>query len=73
MLNNKGGARPVIDRSLKPPLDKRASDFYNFRQISIPMDLINVFLSCAQANTDRNVETCGILAGKLVKIIYLLM
>ena len=58
-------ARPLVDRSLKPQNEKRGS-FYNFRKISIPSDLTRVFLSCAEANTNRNVETCGILAGNLV-------
>ncbi len=61
-------APPLVDRSLKPQTDKRGS-FYNFRHISVPSDLTSVFLSCAEANTNRNVETCGILAGNLVKII----
>ncbi len=58
-------ARPLVDRSLKPNSEKRGS-FYNFRNISIPSDLTRVFLSCAETNTNRNVETCGILAGNLV-------
>ena len=58
--------KPVVDRSLKPhDVDKRAS-FYNFRRITIPSDLTKIFLLCAETNTNKNIETCGILAGKLV-------
>ena len=69
-LNNKDvtcSARPLVDRTLKP-VDKRGSSFYNFRQISIPVDLTTKFLECAEVNTNRNIETCGILAGKLVRL-----
>lgn len=30
----------------------------------MPSDLVRCFLSAAQTNTDRPIETCGILAGK---------
>ena len=59
-------ARPLVDRSLKPHDPSSRASFYNFRPISIPVDLTLVFLRCAESNTQRNVETCGILAGKLV-------
>ena len=36
------------------------------RPVIIPNDTSSRFLSVASANTRRNVETCGILGGKLV-------
>jgi STAM-binding protein len=56
--------KPTIDRNLKP----RIENSYNFRTIIIPKDLTSKFLDLAFANTSRNIETCGILAGKLVNI-----
>ncbi|KAF7722633.1 hypothetical protein EC973_002905 [Apophysomyces ossiformis] len=35
------------------------------RILNVPKSLQNVFLEIAQPNTQRNIETCGILAGKL--------
>ena len=62
------GPKPTIDRSLKP-VDKKKS---NLRNIIIPHDLCKQFLDVADSNTKKNVETCGILAGKLVSSSYLL-
>lgn len=56
--------KPTIDRNLKPKIENS----YNFRTIIIPKDLTSKFLDLAFANTSRNIETCGILAGKLVNI-----
>jgi hypothetical protein len=66
--NLKAGAKPVVNRALKP---KSSTDqnSYNLRTIVIPNDLTRRFLDVAEANTKRNVETCGILAGKLVCIL----
>jgi STAM-binding protein len=73
----RGGQKPIVDRSLKP---KNASDqnSYNLRTIMVPYDLTKKFLDVAEANTKRNIETCGILAGKLVNylstiIIYIFL
>ena len=38
-----------------------------YRPMYIPGDIATRFQEVAGANTLRNVETCGILAGKLVK------
>ena len=35
------------------------------REVVIPSMLMSRFLDLAQTNTNRNVETCGILAGSL--------
>ncbi|KAK3440473.1 hypothetical protein EUGRSUZ_B00736 [Eucalyptus grandis] len=54
---------------LKCGLDKPASDNYicseSPLQLHISTALMNTFLKLAKANTDRNLETCGILAGSL--------
>lgn len=38
---------------------------YNLRNLIIPSNVADEFLKVAQSNTNRNVETCGILAGRL--------
>ena len=38
-----------------------------FRRVVVPADVDREFLARASSNTRRNVETCGILAGKLVR------
>ena len=38
------------------------------RKVIIPTDLVGKFLSLASSNTRKNLETCGILAGKLVSV-----
>ncbi|KAJ1984804.1 hypothetical protein H4R34_000424 [Dimargaris verticillata] len=35
------------------------------RSMHIPFDLLGRFLACARANTEKNLETCGILCGVL--------
>lgn len=58
--------KPIVDRSTKPTLNKNSSSSYNLRQIIVPGNLTRRFLEQAQRNTSNNLETCGILAGKLV-------
>ena len=43
---------------------------YGLRNLIIPSDLSQEFLKIAQNNTSKNIETCGILAGKLVNFEY---
>ncbi|XP_030535132.1 AMSH-like ubiquitin thioesterase 1 isoform X2 [Rhodamnia argentea] len=54
---------------LKCGLDKPASDNYicseSPLQLHISTALMNTFMKLAKVNTDRNLETCGILAGSL--------
>lgn len=38
------------------------------RRIYLPQELVSRFLTVASENTARNLETCGILTGKLVSI-----
>lgn len=60
---------PTVDRSTKPrsllspaPENQNA---YGLRAVIVPQSVMKQFLHLAQPNTDRSVETCGILAGKL--------
>lgn len=61
-----------MDRSTKPAVDHFTSigvsgtNKGGLRDVIIPADLTRKFLSKAEHNTLKNVETCGILAGKLV-------
>jgi len=58
--------KPIVDRSTKPMSCKNLSASpYNLRKIIVPSNLTKRFLEKAQSNTFKNVETCGILAGKL--------
>lgn len=68
--------RPDIDRSTKPPVDKFANQCsvgenkYGLKDVVVPRDIVIKFLSIAEPNTCRNVETCGILSGKMVSFIF---
>ena len=56
------GSIPTVDRSKKPnPVIFKDS----LRKVVLPSSLSEDFLRAASSNTARNVETCGILAGKL--------
>lgn len=57
-----------MDRSTKPVVYKGPTGPYNLRRILVPGNLTKRFLEQAQRNTYNNLETCGILAGKLVII-----
>ncbi|XP_022237832.1 STAM-binding protein-like [Limulus polyphemus] len=60
---------PVVDRSTKPSslLSPGPSSTHAFglRTVIVPVGLMDSFLQLAQSNTSQNVETCGILSGKL--------
>lgn len=57
-----GTKPPGYDRTIKP-----SNSFMEggLRRMHVPDDTMRKFLELARSNTDRNVETCGILAGKL--------
>ena len=64
---------PSFDRSTKPPtfehftsIGTTSGNKFGLRDVIIPADLPRKFLVKAEHNTLKNVETCGILAGKLV-------
>ncbi|XP_013396532.1 STAM-binding protein-like [Lingula anatina] len=62
---------PIVDRSSKPRVNHHTSiggtshNAHGLKDVICPADLMPKFLHLATANTARNVETCGILAGKL--------
>ena len=58
----------VPDRSTKPNSILSASNKLStpgLRRLVVPSILMPTFLSVAQSNTALNIETCGILAGKM--------
>mgnify|MGYP005985210123 FL=1 len=58
---------PTVDRS-KKPLDPLSTRFESvaLRRVIVPSKVMIQFQTMAQRNTMNNIETCGILAGKLV-------
>lgn len=59
-------AIPPVDRSTKPlSLLSPEPYFLGLRTVVVPGGLFSKFLNFAQKNTEKNVETCAILAGKL--------
>ncbi|XP_014778908.1 STAM-binding protein isoform X1 [Octopus bimaculoides] len=62
---------PSVDRSTKPSINHLTSigstdsSIYGLRTMMVPSQLSEKFLEIARANTAANIETCGILAGKL--------
>lgn len=59
---------PGVDRSTKPNslLSPTSSMRLGLRTVVVPHILHAKFILLAQKSTERNVETCGILAGRLV-------
>lgn len=55
-------SRPHFDRALKPSTSLIEGEL---RPIVVPSLAMERFLRLAQSNTAKNIETCGILAGKL--------
>jgi len=66
-------ARPAIpDRSTKPlsffdDVDDDEGEVAGLRPLYVPEELMPSFLSVAEPNTSANIETCGILAGRVSK------
>ncbi|KAL3875582.1 hypothetical protein ACJMK2_033520 [Sinanodonta woodiana] len=62
---------PYVDRGTKPSPDHFLStgvsgaNKYGLKDVFIPQDTAKKFLVLAQENTDKNIETGGILAGTL--------
>ncbi|XP_067136212.1 STAM-binding protein [Centruroides vittatus] len=60
---------PAVDRSTKPrsllsPVPE-SQNISGLRTVIVPRNLMDQFLHLAEQNTICNIETCGILAGKL--------
>lgn len=62
LLPDKKPTRPQFDRSLKPSTSLIEGEL---RPVIVPSATMERFLKLAQSNTAKNIETCGILAGKL--------
>uniref|UniRef100_A0A4W3K593 STAM binding protein like 1 n=1 Tax=Callorhinchus milii TaxID=7868 RepID=A0A4W3K593_CALMI len=56
---------PPVDRSLKPRNNASRKSIVGLRNVVLPKDLCQRFLIQADTNTVREIETCGILSGKL--------
>ncbi|CAF1262728.1 unnamed protein product [Adineta ricciae] len=61
--NSKEPTKPTYDRAQKPILNSTNSSMAIFRRIVVPNDITHKFLQVALRNTERKIETCGILAG----------
>lgn len=62
---------PQVDRSTKP--FSTIGDFESrdgLRRVVVPSDLTAQFLHAAELNTVCNIETCGLLAGKLSQNVF---
>ncbi|CAN6726566.1 unnamed protein product [Malus baccata var. baccata] len=53
----------------KPSLDGMPSSS-SYQHLHVPVKLMDDFLRLARANTDKNLETCGILAGALKNKVF---
>lgn len=64
--------KPGIDRSTKPVslLSPSTHSRLGPRTLIIPSNVFIKFLTIAQNNTDKNLETCGLLTGKLVSLLF---
>uniref|UniRef100_A0A4P6D927 Putative smad6 n=3 Tax=Rhodnius prolixus TaxID=13249 RepID=A0A4P6D927_RHOPR len=60
---------PTFSRSTKPAslLSPTLNLPNQLRVVLVPGNLMKTFLQLSQKNTDRNIETCGILSGQLRK------
>ncbi|XP_052782814.1 STAM-binding protein-like [Mya arenaria] len=62
--------RPDVDRTTKPvdhflSTGVSGTNKYGLKNVVIPRDIVVKFMSIAEQNTRRNIETCGILSGKM--------
>lgn len=63
---------PIFDRSNKPSeisIQERY-DTKVLRRVVVPVKVMTLFQAMAQHNTHKNIETCGVLTGKLVNIFF---
>lgn len=63
---------PNFDRGSKPTSllspSLNMKTFGGLRSVIVPSRLLSSFINIAHRNTSSNIETCGILAGKLVRL-----
>lgn len=57
---------PSFDRTKKPSDSDIAYDSKILRTVVIPVKVMTLFQAMAHSNTFKNIETCGVLTGKLV-------
>ncbi|KAJ8963736.1 hypothetical protein NQ314_005415 [Rhamnusium bicolor] len=65
--NNRITDTPSVDRTKKPS-EQSINDRYDttvLRGVVVPMKVMTLFQAMALSNTIKNVETCGVLTGKL--------
>lgn len=55
----------ISSPAIQPVSTYRSESGAPLRALSIPSSIISTFLSLAAANTRRDIETCGVLAGRL--------
>uniref|UniRef100_A0A8C4RAM3 STAM binding protein a n=2 Tax=Eptatretus burgeri TaxID=7764 RepID=A0A8C4RAM3_EPTBU len=68
--DSQAGKVPVVDRSCKPVAlsrEKYVHAVHGLRRITVPRNLHSKFLEQAVVNTERGIETCGILCGKMTQ------
>jgi len=66
-VESSAAAAPVIpDRNTKPSLGLYSGSG-GLRSVQVPSILMAKFISIAEPNTRANIETCGVLAGKLAQ------
>ena len=69
--------RPDVDRTTKPDhflsTGVTSANKYGLKDVLVPRDIVVKFLNVAQTNTNRNVETCGILSGKMVAALFFIL
>ena len=64
---------PQVNRATKPidhftSTGAHSTNAYGLRDVYIPAELMVKFFNLAQPNTTNNIETCGIICGKLVRL-----
>ncbi|CAN0888619.1 AMSH-like ubiquitin thioesterase 3 [Linum grandiflorum] len=52
------------------PCQDGISDSNSFQDVHVPVNMMDDFLRLARANTEKNLETCGVLAGALKNRVF---
>ncbi|CAN1345557.1 AMSH-like ubiquitin thioesterase 3 [Linum perenne] len=52
------------------PCQDGMSDSNSFQDVHVPVNMMDDFLRLARANTEKNLETCGVLAGALKNRVF---
>ncbi|XP_023000049.1 AMSH-like ubiquitin thioesterase 3 [Cucurbita maxima] len=54
----------------RPGVAKQSQDGSEFQHLHIPVKMLDDFLRLARENTNKNLETCGVLAGSLKNRVF---